>query len=132
MTGPCTRKRRGRSIFDPARIDAGDDKSSPSFENDSLFYNEAVRPGARFTRSRLGFVEAGQHGDAALRDMTAQLWRKRVERALEQVGEEEVGLDPPQTRVAEPVSRHHRDMRTDAVLARIVGGGRGGDLVVVA
>src|SRR5262245_10412680 len=64
--------------------------------------------------------------------MTAQLWRKRIQRAFEQVGEEEINLDPPEPWVAEPVSRNHRDMSSDAVLARIVGGGRGSDLVIVA
>src|SRR5262245_44738247 len=132
MTGPCTRKRRWRSIFDPARIDAGDDECSPSFENDSLFQDEAMRSGARFDRSRLGVSQAGWPGNAASRDVPAQSWRKRIERAVEQIGEEEIGLDPPQARMAEPVSGHDVEEGSGAVLARIVGGGPGSDLVVVA
>ena len=91
-----------------------------------------MRPGARFDRSRLGFSQPCEHGDATFRDMAAQLWRKRVERAFEQVGEEEIGLGSPQASVAEPVRGHHPHETGDAVLACILGCGRGGDWVVVA
>ena len=67
-----------------------------------------------------------------MRGLTAQLWRKRVERAFEQVGEEEIGLGPPQKGMTEPVRGHDPYERTDAVLARILRGGRGSDRVIVA
>src|SRR5262245_43211642 len=64
--------------------------------------------------------------------MARQLWRKLVERAFELVGEDGVGLGSSQTGVAAPVRRHDVEEGAEAVLARVLGGGRGSDLVVVA
>ena len=56
--GRCTRKTRPRSIFDAGGAAADNHERRPSFENDSLFHDEAMGAGARLDRSRLGFSEA--------------------------------------------------------------------------
>src|SRR5262245_30941639 len=63
--------------------------------------------------------------------MARQLWRKRVERAFEQVGENEIGLGTSETGMAEPVRGHDVEEESGAVLARILRGGCDSDRVVV-
>ena len=64
--------------------------------------------------------------------MARQLWRKRVKRAFEQIGEQEIGLRLPELGMVEAVCRNHTDQGGDAVLARVLGGGCGGYRVAVA
>src|SRR5262245_34090696 len=64
--------------------------------------------------------------------MTRQLWRKRVERALEQVGEDEIRLGTSEPGMAEPVRGHDVEEGGGAVFARILSGGGDSDRVVVA
>ena len=63
--------------------------------------------------------------------MARQLWRKRIERAFEQVGEEEIGFRLPQPRMGEPAGRDDPHQASHAVLARILGRGCCRHLVAV-
>ena len=67
------------------------------------------------------------------RDMARERWREIVERALEQIGEHQIGLGPPQPGM-QKATRLRARRATDATpfLPRIVGRGRGRDRVAVA
>ncbi len=93
---------------------------------------EAERPKAQFHLPRLTVEKAGEHADPAWAERAGE-GRSEVEQGAEQnIGEQQIGLGPPQRRMRNSLRLDHGDARLNAVGSNILGGDGNGNWIHIA